>query len=268
MDEKEWKVIFDGTDAVGQARLRSLCSPYSSSWLLAGSDVSPLPHMTDEQFVTLIRLRLGLQLWDTSQEVCLCGQPTDNYGRHAMRCMKGGYRHTLHNDVRNALYELTKVKYPGMVHLEKRPFDDPAHFGERLDIVVEAGGPPQLIDVACIDSLASAAAINQARKGEGNACTAYEQVKVRKYGEAIQADHIRFEKNFALVPAVFDLFGASGAAAQKSIPGLVRPAGMLYTSHRHAAVPMAMQRVLTALMRGTANLLLRHKAMPSEEAAS
>ena len=97
--KKDLLTLTQPMDTVNKARMTCLTGPLSSGWLIA------VPHssnaMTSKEFTSLIKLRLGIPLYDSVLACDQCGAALDNYGIHAITC-----RTTRHNIFRDSLLDL------------------------------------------------------------------------------------------------------------------------------------------------------------------
>ena len=252
VDEAAWQRLFDAGSPRDHARLQSLRDPFASAWLRYVPVLAPPAPLPSDQFVAAVRFRLGSQLFpQAGQQSCVCGAPVDLLGDHALSCLRGGAHTSAHNSVVRALADLIAVRFPGRTHIEAHPFA--AHYGSRLDLVVDTHDGRTLIDVALTNEHAPIAAT-----APGAWCTEYEQIKVRRYAADIERQlALDPTTPLRLVPAVFDFWGACGQTARTTLPSLLRPAGALNTSFPQCAAAAAMQVLSHALAKATAVLLLR-----------
>ena len=84
INRKELLELTQPMDTVNKARMTCITGPLSSGWLNA------VPHssntMTSNEFRSLIKLRLGIPLYDTTLACDQCGTALDNFGIHAITC--------------------------------------------------------------------------------------------------------------------------------------------------------------------------------------
>ena len=89
-------------------RLQDLADPTASSeWLWALSPAEPA-HLEPDAYVPAVRLRLGAGFADASLRCSVCGGTLDTAGAHALCCSPGESTRG-HNDVRDCLYDLTRL---------------------------------------------------------------------------------------------------------------------------------------------------------------
>ena len=95
---------------------------------------NPHERLTDQQFVTAARLRMGYDVFRNGgacqhRNRDTCGHPRDLKGRHALTCATGGGTVARHNRVRDALFSMISEKSPTPVHLEPHNgiLDDEKH---------------------------------------------------------------------------------------------------------------------------------------------
>ena len=155
-------------------------------------------------FTTAVKLRLGQDV-QPDDDICpLCANhPTDKAGHSALMCMKCGARSRAHNALRNCLSGLCR---DALVTPDEECHPFPAQAGLRLDLMLPMSGKAWLIDVAITHPFRPgnyAAAL----RSPGGAATAYQSVKVAKYGKYVKEDIHK------LAPFVLDTFGALGESA-------------------------------------------------------
>ena len=107
--------LSEGDDVWSKARVLSTSAPFASAWLapVTADGVMP-PFLSDAQFAVLTRMRAGLPVYadsrsstaascDTSSRCALCNAMVlDQYGTHALNCLKTGARYRVHTAVVDA----------------------------------------------------------------------------------------------------------------------------------------------------------------------
>lgn len=171
-------------------------SAYLTHPQVCGAWLAPRP------FEITLQLRLGAEV-GTGGKRCPnpgCAAVMDPKGAHALTCMKGGVRHSLHNAVRD--YIATQASLGLM-----RPLREHMCFPgsqERMDVVLRTGfgGKEVLMDVAVTYPLRDDAVRNHC--GPALAATQYQEVKWRNYGPQINS------LTQVFVPTIADTFGGFG----------------------------------------------------------
>ncbi len=207
IDEKAADTLLEkarNESVVSVARLQSARGDFASAWL-GVFDTSAAPWLANDEFRTACCLRLGLPVCQAPAVCSMCGAAVDAEGHHMIACKKG--KHAVHNALRNTLHSLCAQALLPAVR-EGMPFaaqgGDAAR--QRMDIIVSAGPDlrPLLLDVAVTSPFVRPSI---AARFPGGAATAYENVKRRTYGPAVQ------EQVHNFVPLIVDSLGAWGKSA-------------------------------------------------------
>ena len=115
-----------------QARLSSLATPHTGAWHRAIPNPKLGLSMSREEFVTGIRVYLGLQLFPSPPNVvrCSCGHILDVYGDHLLGCGNKGLRIKRHNTLRDVIFhyllsdnKASKIEQTCNSNNNKRPGD-------------------------------------------------------------------------------------------------------------------------------------------------
>ena len=81
-----------------------LQQPHAGAWL----NVVPVPalglHLRASEFVPVVKLRLGMQVFSSAGACPACNAPSDLLGDHALCCATDGTRISRHNALRDALH--------------------------------------------------------------------------------------------------------------------------------------------------------------------
>ena len=238
------------------ARVQSACSPCASAWLIPRAFEGAIEGwMTSGIFTLAIRHRFGLPLTSQALSCRMCGsREADIHGEHTLRCLAGGERTTLHNDLRDFLFRLAS-------HALLRPLREHMCFGasaKRCDIFVTVGGKQLALDIA-VTHFATTAGLGHAISAPGGAATRYEAtVKQRKYGQAA------IDNGSAFHPIVFDTLGAIGDSGLEVVRTIARRWGHRQDIGPSRAIPIVLQRLSSVLMRGICRLLL-HNTVDAEQ---
>jgi hypothetical protein len=243
-------VIMTSVTGIAKARVQSASSPCGSAWLIPRAFEGWVDGWFSPACFTLaICHRFGLPLTAEPMVCRMCGsREADVHGEHTLRCLAGGERTALHNDVRDHLFRLAS-------HALLRPQREHMCFGstaKRCDIFLVLGGKSTAIDVA-VTHFATAAGLRHAAAEPGGAATHYEvAVKQRKYGaEATEA-------GVAFAPVVFDTMGAIGQAGLDVVKAIARRWGHRLDIGPSRSIPVVLQRLSGLVMRGICRILLHN----------
>jgi hypothetical protein len=179
--------------------------------------------------------------------------------------MAGGEKGFVHHRLAKTLFGLATHALCRPL-LESRPFIDTAL---RCDVELRdaPGGGHVAVDIAVTNPCQTkfhAAAI----ASPGGAATAYERVKITKYGP-VTPTSVRF------VPAIFETYGAIGESALPLLRGIAEAWSRRTSLRSDQAFSLLMQRLSCCLQHGIAHSLLRSDAtattfgdeLPSADAA-
>ncbi len=86
------------------ARLASLGLPHAGDWLHVLPSTALGLHMRPQEFVAAVKLRLGIEVYETAGPCPACQKPGDRLGDHSLCCGSQGERISRHNALRDALY--------------------------------------------------------------------------------------------------------------------------------------------------------------------
>ena len=200
-------------DARDLARLNTLTLPHAGAWLCG--KLEPATAMGPEVYVTAVRARLGLPLFEQGDRCRQCGSELDAEGVHAMTCGRGAGPTKRHDAVRDALAQLARScglsvqveathlmednKRPGDVYLPNGLMEG---CGRAIDVAVSCGVAPSYVQ-----------AVARSRQG---ATVVHESRKVTKYSQYLAAKGVRFS------PFALDIFGGLGEAAASLFGRLAR----------------------------------------------
>jgi len=217
LDDKKFKNLFDNSNLRAKARLNSLSMPYSGNFLNATPNSMWNLTFSNEEFSSLVRYRLGINVFDASTfpgECPRCFQRQDASGDHCVICRKGTL-HGRHNAIVSTLHHLAQQgafapqKEPPYLinNSEARPAD--------VYIPVWTGGQPVAIDVSVTSPLADSY-ILKASKDIGAAASIRADMKREKYS-AICTEH-----GMQFTPFVLETFGGFDKDAIEIISKLSR----------------------------------------------
>jgi hypothetical protein len=251
-----------------RARRSSASAKFASAWLWGvGCDERRVPGMSSAQFNTCISLRVGRPVFALSPEgyelPCgLCSGPSpkklDVGGNHALSCTGRGCRTALHNAIAREITDMARIALL-QPQREVRAFVG-KHDHLRVDLVFRSGRPTTL-DVAVTHPFGDPHHTQVALRTPGGAATAYEKVKVSKYGEASTLAGFRF------VPLIVDTLGAWGDNAIPTLSYIGRHSARHYREHPNYALQLAMARLSVVMQRSIADIVttagLRSEALAS-----
>lgn len=217
LDDRKFGNLFDSSSLRAKARLNSLCMPFSGNFLNATPNSMWNLTFSNEEFSSLVRYRLGINVFDASSfpaECPRCFQRQDASGDHCVICRKGTL-HGRHNAIVSTLQHLAQQgalapqKEPPYLinNSEARPAD--------VYIPVWTGGQPVAIDVSVTSPLADSY-ILKASKEVGAAASIRADVKRGKYS-AVCAEH-----GMQFTPFVLETFGGFDKDAIEIISKLSR----------------------------------------------
>jgi hypothetical protein len=116
--QKELSKLVEEADFIGllsshkirdQARLRALTCKGASAWLNAIPSFHMRQVFPNAQYVILLRLWLGLDVYDSEFPCPTCGNHMDVSGFHALTCKSGGYLGVRHNSLRDEFFRTCRA---------------------------------------------------------------------------------------------------------------------------------------------------------------
>lgn len=187
------------------ARLRSVSSPAAGAWLQA-LPFSARTSFGNAEFLSALRLRLGIADPSWTGLSCLCGQAAPTL-EHVLRCGAGNPgRISVHHALRDVVAAIAaqaglQVQVEIVGHLPLRPGDSA---GRRPDVAIfdRARGTWRLLDVPVCSPL-SLGTLPFAATTTGAAAAQAEAQKRHDYADAPQ--------DKPLVPLAIELYGCLGA---------------------------------------------------------
>ena len=179
-------------------RISSLTSPHAMAWLDGPGILSTIE---SHEFRCALRFVMGVPLRNESYSREECGLMADNYGLHAVSCLRTGEIGRGHTCLKYALDHLLSLS--GCNTIVEHPLpDDSAANQKAMDIVITSGlGTAQIaVDVTIVNPLRpSTLPTEEINPTLDNAAV----IKTRKYSQLCSKQSWKF------TPLVFDVFGAS-----------------------------------------------------------
>ena len=105
LDDHVFNLLLNSSSVADKARLLSVSSPHTASWLSVVPSESLGLHMDPPVFQVAIKWWLGLDVSEGSQCALCPGSTLDHLGHHAVTCKYGGDVVTRHNMIRDILVE-------------------------------------------------------------------------------------------------------------------------------------------------------------------
>ena len=171
LDASVLSTIKSNSSLRDQARLGTLASPHSGSWLRACLNPKVGLSMNREEFVISSRVWLGLSIFPSPPNAirCTCGRVLDNFGDHLLGCGRRALRTMRHNALRDVIYHhlsdnngckleqicgSSNYKRPGDIYHPDYLDGVPAYF----DVTVRNSLLPQFVSLAATNPGAAAEA--------------------------------------------------------------------------------------------------------------
>ena len=104
VEEADFNGLLSSHKIRDQARLRALTCKGASAWLNAIPSFHMRQVFPNAQYVILLRLWLGLNVYDSEFPCPTCGNHMDVSGFHALTCKSGGYLGVRHNSLRDEFF--------------------------------------------------------------------------------------------------------------------------------------------------------------------
>ncbi|KAJ9442663.1 Retrotransposable element SLACS 132 kDa protein [Diplonema papillatum] len=247
------------TDDRTKARLQSCSAQHASSWLYGTPDAPATMWLSGMEFNVLVRQRLGLAVTAEERMCRLCDKNVaDVFGDHSLTCMNVGLRTRAHTALRDEVAKLAReaLLTPAV---EAAPFSGEGFKGLRLDVMYQREERARMIDVAITFPL-QPRRLKHAVEDPGGAATKYEDVKRRKYEEAVRTEQ-RLLRGI-LVPMVVDTFGAWGESARPELKAIVIALHRRHDWEPFSAVSQkAYHRLSFVMARSVARLLLANASV-------
>ena len=252
VDLANQRLLSTHTEVAGErevARLASVSLPHAGKWL----NCPPMPamglHLRGEQFITAVKVRLGMQVYADARSCPACNRPSDTLADHSLCCGTGGERARRHDLLRDCLFDMAveaglapvkegRALIPGT---ERRPAD--------LLIPGWCGGRDAALDVTVIHPLQAATRAGAATT-PGYALTFAYDRKVRGAGELCRREGIAF------IPVVAESLGGLHPTAVEQLRRLARGVAMKTGEEEGTALNHLLSRVSLTLMKGLSSMVL------------
>jgi hypothetical protein len=184
-------------NSTDRARLTSLSSPFSGSWLTT-PPIDPLFYIPDVHFSLATRIRLGITLFDDVKR-CVCGASTLESPLHFMSCrFLNAHRITRHDRIVQVIARVARLS--GVVtHLEPRIDGEDRSRGDgHLFFHAQSA----IFDTMVIDPGAKSY-VRAAQQPLGAAAIGEAQ-KIRVYGDRCK------QQDYLFFPVILEAFGGLG----------------------------------------------------------
>jgi hypothetical protein len=248
-DTEVFESLFANASRLDRARLQDLRGPWAGAWLSAVPSTDFGQWLPSRDFVVMVRLRLGLDLWPgVASCPAGCGRPSDATGVHALTCMHGGAKTTVHDRLARAIDGIASHALWKPLR-EARPFVDG---GLRCDVLFRCGpdGRATAIDVA-VTHPQIRENLDEACRVPGGAPTSYETKKNEKYGPSTPA-------GLKFVPVVFSSFGSVGRSGHALLQQLAVAWGRRARLPPAKAIELVSHRISAVHAQAVASILSRH----------
>ena len=216
VDLHQQRQLIDGIeeeDVREVARISSLSLPHAGDWLNTAPLTALGLHLRSSEFVLAVKYRLGLPVYDRAGPCPACLRPSDALGDHAMCCGSGCERISLHNALRDAIFDTAASA--GLAPVKEGRFLLPGADRRPADVLVPhwAGGRDVALDVTVVHPI-QAATMPNAATTPGFALSFAHDRKVRGAQEDCQRQGIAF------IPMVAESFGGWHTAAEREVKKL------------------------------------------------
>ena len=230
------------------ARLASLSLPHTGDWL----NCPPIPalglHLRSAEFVTAVKFRLGLSVYEREGPCPACSRPSDILGDHGMCCGTGGERIARHNFLRDAIF--ATAQSAGLAPIKEGRALLPGTNRKPADVFLPnwAAGRDAALDVTVTHPL-------QDQTRAGAAATPGHAMSVAYQNKMRGAADLCSQQGIAFIPIVAESMGGWHPVAEvqlKKLAGaLARHTGEdegEATSHLFSRCSMLLQKGLAALL--------------------
>ena len=239
IDEYDKSTVLNQLDDMVKIAFLSYTQPFASAWLSARPLKAEGLYLKDQEFITAVKLRLGIPLFNN--QPCICNQKLDQFGYHALTCKIRTDTVSRHNNLRDIIYNQSRIaglkpvkEKPGLVYKSKqRPAD--------IFLPEVNNESDYWIDVAITDPRQPKFKLKSIST-PGSAAEAYALIKREKYGHLIK-EHAKFK------PVIVETFGAWSKESHEIIELIARKdneRGVISFSYRknllHQKISISIQR--------------------------
>ena len=230
------------------ARMASLGLPHAGNWL----SVVPLSalglHLRSNEFLPLLKYRLGIPIYRSEGPCPACKLPSDSMGDHALGCAKTGDRIARHNMLRDVLFEAAASAALGPS--KEEPHLLPGSQARPGDILIRrwSDGKDAAIDVTVTSPLASTN-VTRAAAEPGSSLTKAFDRKRRETAEACQ------QQGLVFFPVALETLGGFHSVAIGQVKQVGAALARQTGSDEREVTSQLFQRLSLQLMRGNAALL-------------
>eukprot|EP00660_Eupelagonema_oceanica_P008066 gene8066-biopygen42227 len=262
-----------GLDQRGRAHLQLLRQPGAGAWLLAMPSHATGNAIAAPLFLTMLRRRLRMPVFERAFNCPLCAGVMDTFGDHALVCACGGDRTVRHNKLRDLVLRWAHAAGHAAVAekaglLPPRPFIGAAWENgtagadarcrpaarRPADVYLPAwsGGRPAAIDLAVTSGL-QAGLLDLSAVDGGAAAARYADRKRHHLDTAAQCD----DAGLKFVPFIFEAEGGLGSEARALLTLLSRDAARLTSEEPAVRDGHAVQALSVSLQRSNALAIAR-----------
>eukprot|EP00731_Ephydatia_muelleri_P011201 Em0006g95a len=251
LDSFAFHSLLSSASLVNKARMLSVSSPHTSSWITAIPSTSLKLHLDSAEYQTAIRWWLGLNTSEASPCPFCPELVLDPLGHHAASCRHGGDVVTGHNRLRDIFVEFCR-----QAHLSVRV---EAGFGlsrvqrntHPADVLVQdwVRGSPAAIDITVTSPL-TPAMLRDASTSAGSAAYAAECRKHEANDTKCQ------ELRWTCIPLAVETFGHWGKEAQAVFSRLASFIAIHRASPKSSVLNEMYSRLNMSLVRSVARAIL------------
>ena len=241
-----------------QARLAALCEEKCSQFL----NCIPMRrlglHIRSQEFVALLKYRLGIPLYPPNSKCSECNQPMDSLGDHSLSCHHGGGQTRRHDAVKMAIFRIAQAAGLGPILEAQHLLDDGRKPG---DITIEFygdAGAAAAYDITGINSLRSDL-VERAVLDPKKVVQIAHDKKQRSVGAQLRAEGISF------YPIAFTSYGLWHRVAVTEISRLVKSKCLRLGLEEKKTLDQEMKMLSVVIQKGNAGMLVGRQIFPANE---
>ena len=259
IDERIQKQLSESFHSARErARLAALCEEKCSQFLNCIPMRRMGLHIRSQEFVALLKYRLGIPLYPQNSKCSECHQPMDSLGDHSLSCHYGGGLTRRHDAVKMAIYRIAQSAGLGPVIEAQHLLDDGRKPG---DVTIEFygdAGAAAAYDITGINSLRSDL-VERAVSDPKKVVQIAHEKKERSVGAQLRAEGISF------YPIAFTSLGLWHRVAVTEISRLVKSKCLRLGLEEKKTLDQEFKMLSVVIQKGNARMLIGRQTFPSNE---
>ena len=215
-------------------------------------------HIRSQEFVALLKYRLGIPLYPHNSKCPACMQPMDSLGDHSLSCLYGGGLTRRHDAVKMAIYRIAQSAGLGPVIEAQHLLDDGRKPGDLWIGFYGDAGADAAYDISGINSLRSDLVERAVRDPKLVVQVCHEK-KERAVGAQLRAEGTSF------YPLAFTSLGLWHRVAVTEISKLVKSKCLRLGLEEKKTLDQEFKMLSVVIQKANSRMLISRQIFPSNE---